>query len=1597
MIRRILDTIASRKPKSPDASAEVFARLLMADADSEALARYSEADIADIVAAAFLFLDDKPVHDHKIRHRMAGGARPVTIIEILNDDMPFLVDSVMGEVTAQDLQVLLVLHPIFKTRRDQTGTLEAVTGPGDRDWRNGQESFIQIHVEPISDAQAEAVTRTISAVLGEVREAVDDWRAMLDRIGALMASYRAAPPPIPAEEMHESLAFLDWLAQGNFTFLGMRELLLEGGRETGDLKTQHDKGLGILRNPDIRVLRRSRELISMTPEMRRFYFQPAPLIISKSNTVARVHRRSHMEYVGAKRYGADGQIVGELRMVGLFTSAAYTESVRSIPLVRMKVEQVLKGLGFPPDSHSGKACVNVLETFPRDDFFQIPVAMLERWTKEILDLELRPRTRVFSRLDEFDRFVSVIVYTPRDRFTTEVRLRIAALLETSFNGRLASFQPTFTDGPLVRIHFIIQRGEGKPAAVSDAELEEGVKAIAQTWQDRFAAVVDAALPAEKRAGTVAKYGAAFSGGYRETFSPERSLEDIERLDQLSDERPVTIDFYRDPDPDPRRVRVAIYRLGDPIPLSDRVPVLENLGFKVIDERSYRISPEFGEGTRHVRLHDMVLEATDNAPLELGSDDLRLEACYLANWRGETESDPFNRLIKAARLDWREAAMMRAYGAYMVQIGLPFRRTSMADTLTHHPGVASDLMQIFRARFDPDLDITPEKRAEEAAAIRARIEAELQNVPSLDEDRIIRHYLNLIEATLRTNFYQRQGDGQPPEAIAFKLRSSQVDLMPEPRPYAEIWVYAPRVEGVHLRFSPIARGGIRWSDRVQDFRTEVLGLVKAQQVKNTVIVPNGAKGGFLPKLLPAGGGRDAIQQEGTAAYRLFISTLLDLTDNRVGDAIVPPQRVVRHDGDDPYLVVAADKGTASFSDTANALSARHGFWLGDAFASGGSAGYDHKKMAITARGAWECVKRHFREMDIDIQTTPFHVTGIGDMSGDVFGNGMLLSKAIRLVAAFDHRDIFLDPDPDEAVSFGERQRLFDLPRSSWQDYDRAKISEGGGVFARSAKSIPLSPQMQKVLGVPAASLTPAELMHAILRMPTDLLWFGGIGTYVKAAAETDDQVGDRANDLIRVTAEDVQAKVIGEGANLGVTQRGRIELGRRGVRLNTDFIDNSAGVNSSDQEVNIKIAFGPALQSGRLDIAERNRILVSMTDEVAAGCLVNNYRQGLALSLGQSRGLADLGFQKRLMHELENAGLLDRQIEFLPSDTQMAERARNGEPLTRPELAVLLSYAKIELARTLIRSELPDDPFFGETLVDYFPRTMREQFAEDLQRHRLRREIIATVLTNAVINRGGSTMIVRLSEETGHSAASIVAAYAAVEAVYELDRLWAAIDALDARVSGVVQLGLYREVQDLVRRQTAWFLRKVKLGTGLSSVIETYRPGIVAYRGHLRDARGRQRQLIDDKTATSVNAGVPEETAREIASLDALANAPDAALAAMATGRPLGAVAHTHAEIGDHFDLSDLRAAAEQLPVSDYYDRLALNSTLSILSDAQRAITEDVMRNGDGGKADLEGWLKRKGLAAERARASLQEITTQGALTLARLTVAAAQLRDLVTT
>ena len=1573
--------------------AELFGRAVPDD-----LAHFSPEQLATIAAESWAFLAQRSPGTAKVRLASDVAAPGVTLLDIANDDMPFLVDSVAGELHERGLGIALLVHPVFSIERDASGNLIGLV-PG-RDGNGRRESFIHIHIDGSLEAAArEDLVAALEAILAEVRVSVADWQAMLARVRDVIADLRQNPPPLPAPDIAEAIQFLEWLAGDNFTLLGARDYAYTN--DDRGLQPMFETGLGLLRTPEMRLLRRGTQLVTMTPEIREFLEEPRMLIVAKAAVRSRVHRRVHLDYVGVKRFDADGKLIGERRFCGLFTSTAYTRSTRAIPYLRRKVDNVIRRAGFEPSSHSGKALVNVLETYPRDELFQIDEDTLYRFALDILQLDERPRVRVLPRRDRFDRFVSILVYVPRDRYDSHIRARIGDYLAATYKGRVRAFYPFFPEGPLVRVHFIIGRYEGETPNPDRQTLDRAVEEIVRSWADGLEEAIEAAHGPDDARALIGRYRDAFPIDYREVYPPARAVADIGHVEALTAEQPVGVELYRGAGKQEACAGLKVFSHTRPIPLSERVPVLENMGFRVVDERTYHIQPQGSvqgsvQGSADVWFHDMAIESISGEAIALDARREPLEACFLAVMNRAAENDGYNALVLTAGLPWRDVAAIRTISRFLRQIRVPYSQDYMWATLRKHARIAADIVTLFHMRFDPRLELSATERSAREADIAKAIETALQAVESLDEDRILRRFVNAVTAAIRTNFYQHDAGGRPKDLIAIKFESRKVDGMPLPRPLYEIFIYSPRVEAVHLRFGKVARGGIRWSDRPQDFRTEILGLVKAQNVKNAVIVPVGAKGGFIPKYLPTGGTREAIAAEGVAAYKLFISTLLDITDN-IGTGtrgIIPPPDVIRHEGDDPYLVVAADKGTATFSDIANELAIAHDYWLGDAFASGGSAGFDHKKIGITARGAWESVKRHFREMDINIHTTPFTTVGVGDMSGDVFGNGMLREKTTRLVAAFDHRDIFIDPDPEPERTFAERARLFALPRSSWQDFNKALISEGGGVYSRSAKEIRLSPQAQKLFGV-GESLTPAQLIRAILKAEVDLLFFGGIGTYVRAADETDESVGDRANDAVRIAGKDLRCKVIGEGANLGMTQRGRIETAFRGIRLNTDAIDNSAGVNTSDMEVNIKIALSIPLRDGRLTMSARNTLLAGMTDEVASLVLRNNYLQPLALSLSERRGMEDFGFLQRLIQALEARGQLDRAVEYLPDDVTLTERRRRSQPFTRPELSVLLAYAKLSLYDDLLESAVPDDPYLAREMNRYFPKAIADRFPDALEHHRLRREIIATQLGNSLINRGGASLIVRIADQTGATPGAIASAFAAVRDSYAMTALNAAIDELDNRIDGKLQLELYATVQDLLLDRLVWFLRNVDLAKGLDDVVSHYRGGIAAVTACLDGV------LSDDGLAARAArrkdltlAGVPEALAGRLADLGPLATAPDIVLIADRTGKPVGEVAATYFAAGSFFQLDRITRAAAAISVTDYFDRLALDRARDSIADAERRLTAAMVQNGSAGARAVESWVAPRRGEVERIRSAISEIAASG-LNLSKLTVAASMLGDLV--
>jgi len=1497
-----------------------------------------------------------------------------TVLVGINDDRPFLFDSALAAANAGGARIRAAWHPIV--------TLDGV-----------RTSIIALVCDVLSEEARKQISDSLRDAFLQGAMAVRDWRAMLNRMRDAREDLAAHPPA--NGDIEEDLAFLDWLGDNHFTFLGARDYVLARDGAHGRLEPVAGSGLGILADEDARVIAAG-ERQGLSAEVRAWLDSPEALIVTKSHARAQVHRRSHMDYIGVKTFGRDGSFIGERRFVGLFTSGAYSAQPRAIPLLRRKITQVMARAGLDPASHDGKALAHILDTFPRDELFQVSTGQLHEIAIGILRMGGLPRLRLFLRFDRFDRFVSAILLAPRDRVNAKVRAGIHALLARALNGRTSAYDAAVDETPLVRLHFIIGRNPGPAPRVDVHVLEGQIAALMETWDDGFAKAFHAG--SSDAARRLAARAPHFSTGYRDHFPAQEGARDLSILEELAaakDGLTVHARVYRQESDASAALHIKLYVLGDVLPLSASLPVFENLGLKVVAEDSYPVSFNIDGGNidggnndggwrQDAAILDFAMERADGMAVRLDDIQAPLEDAFHAVLRGDAESDDFNRLVIGAGLAWRDVVILRALAGFLRQAAFSFSLTYMQQALVRNPDIAALLVALFHARNEPDGAVR-EKDAN-IAAIERQIESALRDVPSLDDDRIIRRFKNVVDAVLRTNFWQADQNGAHKSAIAFKFDSARLDELPAPRPWREIFVYSPAVEGVHLRFGKIARGGIRWSDRREDFRTEILGLVKAQQVKNAVIVPVGAKGGFYPKRMPANPTREESAAVGVAAYKTFINALLDITDNLdASGGIVPPPEVTRPDGDDPYLVVAADKGTASFSDTANAIALERGFWLGDAFASGGSVGYDHKKMGITARGAWEAIKRHFRELGTDIQSQDFTVIGVGDMSGDVFGNGMQLSEHIRLVAAFDHRHIFLDPNADAATGFAERRRLFALPRSSWDDYDKSLLGAGGGVFARSLKEIPLTPEVKALIGADKDVLSPPELIHELLKAQTDLLWFGGIGTYIKASTQTQQEAGDRANDAIRINGNQVRAKVVGEGANLGVTQPGRIEAARTGARIDTDAVDNSAGVDTSDHEVNLKILLSGPVARGEISEARRNELLASLTDEVAAHVLADNYNQTLALSVAEHAGVRDLDAHARLIRDLESRGKLDRAVEYLPSDAAMKALANDGKGLTRPELAVLLAYAKLDLDADVLASALPDDPALAGLLSGYFPQAAVAALPEEPQRHRLKREIVSTVLVNRLVNLAGPAFALRMREMSGLTGAGVTRGFVLTDDAFGLSALKARIDGLDGKVNAQIQIRLYADIADQFRRVTPWFLAHVPGDAPIAETGALYRAGVEALRQNHAPTPDEQARI-----AELAGAGVPDDLARDMALLGALAAAPDVALLAGQSGRDVTQVASLYFALGETLGLDRLRALAGRLLPPDHWDRLALRRLWEDLAAAQRAIADRLLAEG-GSVAD---WARAHADALERTRAFLATLEGSGDLGVAKLMLASSQIQSL---
>ncbi|MCX5343198.1 NAD-glutamate dehydrogenase [Streptomyces atratus] len=1553
-----------------------------------------------------------------------------SVVEVVTDDMPFLVDSVTNELSRQGRGIHVVIHPQVVVRRDVTGKLIEVLAEGNgiatslqgrQDAKGAKgagtelphdalvESWIHVEIDRETDrSDLQQIATDLLRVLSDVRETVEDWEKMRDAALRIADDLPGEPlDGLADEEVNEARELLRWLAADHFTFLGYREYEL---KDTDALAAVPGTGLGILRSDPHHSVDEAHPVSPsfdrLPADARAKAREHKLLILTKANSRSTVHRPSYLDYVGVKKFDADGNVVGERRFLGLFSSAAYTESVRRVPVIRRKVAEVLEGAGFSPNSHDGRDLVQILETYPRDELFQTPVDQLRSIVTSVLYLQERRRLRLYLRQDEYGRYYSALVYLPRDRYTTGVRLRLIDILKEELGGTSVDFTAWNTESILSRLHFVVRVAPGSELPdLTDAEadrIEARLVEAARSWADGFQEALNAECGEERAAELMRQYGHSFPEGYKADHTPRAAVADLVHLEALKkDQKDFALSLYEPVGAGPGERRFKIYRTGEQVSLSAVLPALQRLGVEVVDERPYEL--RCADRT-HAWIYDFGLRMPQtNGNGNYLADDARdrFQDAFAAVWTGEAENDGFNSLVLGAGLNWRQAMVLRAYAKYLRQAGSTFSQDYMESTLRNNVHTTRLLVSLFEARMSPE-----RQRAgtELTDGLLEELDGALDQVASLDEDRILRSFLTVIKATLRTNFFQTVDDGKPHNYVSMKFDPQSIPDLPAPRPAFEIWVYSPRVEGVHLRFGKVARGGLRWSDRREDFRTEILGLVKAQMVKNTVIVPVGAKGGFVAKQLPDPAvDRDAWMAEGIASYRTFISALLDITDNMVAGEVVPPKDVVRHDEDDTYLVVAADKGTAKFSDIANEVAVSYGFWLGDAFASGGSAGYDHKGMGITARGAWESVKRHFRELGHDTQTEDFTVVGVGDMSGDVFGNGMLLSEHIRLVAAFDHRHIFIDPSPDAAASYAERRRLFDLPRSSWADYNKELLSAGGGIHPRSAKSIPVNAHIREALGIEpgVTKMTPAELMQTILKARVDLLWNGGIGTYIKSSAESNADVGDKANDAIRVNGQDLRAKVVGEGGNLGATQLGRIEFARNGGRINTDAIDNSAGVDTSDHEVNIKILLNGLVRDGDMTVKQRNKLLAEMTDEIGRLVLRNNYAQNVALANATTQSASLLHAHQRFMRRLVRDGDLDRGLEFLPTDRQIRELLNAGKGLSQPELAVLLAYTKITAARELIKTSLPDDPHLQKLLHAYFPQQLREQFPEAVDGHALRREIITTVLVNDTVNTGGSTFLHRLREETGASIEEIVRAQFAAREIFGLGQVWDAVEALDNKVAADVQTRIRLHSRRLVERGSRWLLGNRPQPLEIAGTIDFFRAGVEQVWAELpKMLMGADldwyQSILDELT----EAGVPGELAQRVAGFSSAFPVLDIVAIADRTGKDPLSVAEVYYDLADRLGVTQLMDRIIELPRADRWQSMARASIREDLYAAHAGLTADVLSVGNGTSTPEErfkAWEEKNAAILTRSRSTLEEIQGSDAFDLANLSVAMRTMRTLLRT
>ncbi|HEX5055516.1 MAG TPA: NAD-glutamate dehydrogenase [Gammaproteobacteria bacterium] len=1590
-----LDTILriARKnaPAARDESATFF-KHYFSDIDPE--------DLAD--------KEPRAVYEAALRHRDLAARRPpqqalvdiynpevrlapYTVINVVTDDMPFLVDSVRMELNRQGFIVHLMIHPVYAVTRSPQGRLRSISpqAPATQAAECGPESFIYVEIDRIVDpARMEQLRQGLERVLEDVRKAVQDWLPMLERMQEVVAGLNAS---VVADGLRsEAQQFLQWLTERNFTFLGHEKYAVEARDGTRVLREVPRSALGISRGRGKIAV----EPLVMAGDNKRK--KPAladVLLIRKSVRRSTVHRPGYLDYISVRRFDAEGRVVGEDRFLGLYTSMAYRRHPQEVPIIGRKIGAVLRMAQFDPVSHRGKAFAHILETYPRDELFQISERDLYAIALGILHLESRQKLRLFVREDPLRCFISCLIYMPRDLFDTDLRLKISALISERFKAIDLSFSVRLTDESFARIEYFLRvRPDDFPAYDAPA-IERELQEISWSWKDRFRNVVLEKVPEELSSGYLEAFVQAFPAAYREDYDPAEAFDDALVLGRLSDKDSLKVNLYVKMRGGMPQLRLKLYHYELPIPPSDSLPILENMGVRVLQERPYRIASSALATPCWIYDYELQHQADVS---RVGGFKPVFEEIFASSWHGDIESDGFNALALIAGLTAREIIVLRACCKYLLQAGLPFSQAYIEQCARKHPSIVAAMLRLFTLRFR--LDVDSAVRQTGCAELLRGIEQALDAVTSLDEDRILRNFLGLILAAVRTNFFKAGENADLDGPLAFKFDPAKITELPEPRPLFEIFVYSPRVEGVHLRMGKVARGGLRWSDRREDYRTEILGLVKAQRVKNAVIVPTGAKGGFTVKRPPASAGRDAVLQEAVACYRQFVGSLLELTDNLVEGKAAPPEGVLRYDPDDTYLVVAADKGTAAFSDYANEVARNYGFWLDDAFASGGSQGYDHKKMGITARGAWESVKLHFRDLGKDIQTQPFTVVGIGDMSGDVFGNGMLLSNRIKLVAAFNHIHIFLDPDPDPERSFRERARLFALPRSTWEDYQASLLSPGGGIYLRTAKSIDLSPQVQALLGTSRKQAAPNELIQLMLKAPVDLLWNGGIGTYAKASFERNQDAGDRGNDGLRVNGRDLRCKVIGEGGNLGMTQRARIEYALNGGRADADFIHNAGGVNCSDHEVNIKILLNMLTRARRLTAEQRGRLLVEMTDEVADLVLQSNYWQTQAITLVETEAYAMLDEHARYIRHLEMGGHLDRDLEALPDDDQLAERKAAGRGLTRPEIALLISYSKMIAETELVDSDLWEDPYFAAELLRYFPTPLRAQYESFIHKHPLRVEILAMFIANRMINRMGFSFAFRMQEETGATLPEVVRAYTIAWEVFSLRGIWAGIAALDNKVPAALQNRMMLEAVELINRASRWLIHNRRRMLGIRGAIIDYGEGAQAMAEWLPGMLERsQDKFIHGALTEYKNQGIDRPLALRVLAMDALYCTFDIVDICRHGALPIAIVMQTYFELSAYLDIFWLRVQMQEYKVNSHWEDLARQASIDDLYKVLAALTREVLKAGAGNapaRERIEAWHKLNKAAVERSRRIMVEMKTVEHPDLAMFAVSLRELQNL---